>query len=269
MERFVQYLDSVLPNEHGNELLYRFKKGILDDMNSRAIEVTSRGGIQSRKVIEDLIISEHSDLKEEYRQYEAAHKAREKSRRAFFGNIIGSVAFILLLVATFLAISFATSMWRYTWIIVVDGILLWVDYLLLLGVRKLMTLKRIFHFFARILLFGAVVVTMVAVFLTVVALTDLPHSWLIVIFGLMLAFICDGVFANIINARLKLLYWLIYVPVISVFLFIIIGALHLIPWGVAWLIIPLSLVVDLIIVWSAIRKNRSEKMEVADIWNEN
>ena len=269
MERFVQYINSTLPDKAGNELLYRFKKKVLDEMNERALEVSGRGGIQSRTVIEDLIISEHSELAKEFESYEARELAIAKARRRFFGNIIGSVAFILLLVTAFLGISFVTGMWKYTWIIVVDGILLWVVYLLALGIKKLISLKRIFHFFARILLFGAVVVAMVAVFLTVVALTDLPHSWLIVIVGLILAFICDGVFASAIKARLRILYWLIYIPVIAVFVFIILGALNIIAWNIAWIIIPLSLIIDLAVIYAAINKNKSEKMEVEDIWNEN
>ena len=76
-------------------------------------------------------------------------------------------------------------------------------------------------------------------------------------------------FAEITKARLRIIYWLIYIPVISVFLFIIIGALDILAWSVAWMIVPLSLVVDLIIIYAAIRRNRAERMEVADIWNEN
>lgn len=269
MERFVQYINSALPDGRGGELLYRFKKMTLDEMNARALEVTGRGGIQSPKVVEDLIISEHADLVSEYNAFEARETAKIKEKRSLLGNVIGSAIYIVLLITAFLGISMATGLWRYTWIIVVDGILLWVVYLLGLGIKKLVSMKRIFHFFARILLFGAVVVTMVAVFLMFVALTDLPNSWLLVIIGLILAFLCDAAFAEIIRARLRIVYWLIYIPVISVFLFIIIGALGVLSWSVAWMVIPLSLVVDLIIIYAAIRHNRAERMEVADIWNEN
>jgi hypothetical protein len=269
MERFVQYINSVLPDREGNELLYRFKKKTLDEMNARAVEVTGRGGILSRKVVEDLIISEHADLVSEYSAFETQETAKIKARRSFLGNIIGSAVFIILLITVFIAVSMATDLWKYTWIIVVDGILLWVVYLLGLGIKKLVSMKRIFHFLARLLLFGAVVVTMVAVFLAFVALTDLPHSWLLVIIGLILAFVCDGIFAEITKARLRIIYWLIYIPVISVFLFIILGALNILAWNVAWMIIPLSLVVDLIIIYAAIRRNRADRMEVADVWNEN
>ena len=56
---------------------------------------------------------------------------------------------------------------------------------------------------------------------------------------------------------------------IATFLFIFIGALSILPWGAAWIIIPLSLIVDVGIILSAIAKNKLEKMEVTDAWNEN
>lgn len=269
MQDFIQHINTALPDEEGNRILFKFKRKLLEEMNMRAIEVEGRGGIHDKKVINDLIISEHEDLKSEFKQFYEKETASEKTRRSIIGNVIGSLAYLILIITIFLGVSFATDLWRYTWIIVVDGILLWVDYLLTIGIRKLVSMKRIFHIFARLLLFGAVVVFMVAVFLFVVAVTDLPHSWLIVIAGLILAFLCDGLFATATHARLSIIHWLIYIPVISVFLFIIIGVLGILAWKVAWVIIPLSLVVDLIIILASLSKNKKEKMEVEDIWKEN
>ncbi len=266
MEAFVNYINTALPDEDGSKLLFRFKKNLLEEMNQRAIDIEGTGGIHDKKVISDLIISEHEDLKAEYKEYYDKATSAERTKRAVIGNVLGSIAYILFIVVLFLGISFLTKLWSYTWIIIVDGILLWVDYLLLLGVRKLVTLKRIFHVFARLLLFGAVVVFMVAAFLTVVALTDVLHSWLIVIAGLILAFICDGIFASATHARLALLHWILYIPIISVFVFIIIGVLGILAWNIAWIIIPLSLIIDLIIIIAAIGKNKKDKMEVEDIW---
>lgn len=268
MERFINYINSALPDKKGDKILYSFKKKTLDDMNARAVEVSSRGGIAEHRVLEDLIISEHSDLTAEYDAYYRKKKAEIKTRRSLIGNIIGSVVYLLLLVSVFLFVSMATHMWRVTWIIIVDGVLLWVVYLLGLLVKKFASMKRIFHIFARIALFGAVVNFMVALFLFIVALTDLPHSWLLVILGLILAFLCDALFATITKAKLRIVYWLIYIPVIATFTFIIFGAMHWLAWSVAWLMIPMSLVLDLIIITAAIAKNSAEKMEVNDIWTE-
>ena len=269
MQSFIDYINSALPDSEQDKILFKFKKKTLDEMNLRAVEVEGRGGIHDKNVISDLIISEHEELKKEYEEFRKNEISAAKSRRALIGNIIGSVAYIILLLTVFLGISLATHEWRVTWVIFVDGILLWVDYLLSLGIRKLTSMKRIFHIFARILLFGAIVVFTVAAFLFVVAVTDLPKSWLIVIAGLIAAFLSDGIFASATHARLSILHWLIYIPVISVFLFVIIGALGLLAWNIAWIIIPLSVVLDLIIILAAISKNSKEKMEVEDIWNEN
>lgn len=268
MERFIEYINSALPDKKGDKILYTFKRKTLDEMNARAVEVKSRGGISRQKVVEDLIISEHSDLAAEYAAYHDKKTKEIRTRRGIIGNIVGSIAYLLLLVVVFLFISMSTHQWAYTWIIIVDGVLLWVVYLLGLAVKKFASMKRIFHIFARLALFGAVVNFMVAVFLFIVALTDLPHSWLLVIAGLILAFLCDALFASITKAKLRIVYWLLYIPVIATFVFIIFGAMNWLAWSVGWLMIPLSLVIDLIIIVAAIAKNQSEKMEVADIWKE-
>ena len=231
MHNFVEYINSALPDKPGDKLLFKFKKSTLDEMNQRAVEIAGRGGIHDEKVIGDLVKSEHEDLKSEYEAYYAKQTDSQRTKRAVLGNIFGSIAYIVAIITVFLGVSFATDMWKYTWIIVVDGILLWVDYLLSLGIRKLVSMKRIFHVFARILLFGAVIIFSVAAFLLVVALTDLPNSWLIVIVGLALAFVCDGVFALATNARLTVIYWLLYIPIIAAFVFIVIGCPRRSPSG--------------------------------------
>lgn len=269
MDRFVDYINSSLPDKRGDNVLYKFKKKTLDEMNIRRGEVLSRG-IQNQQVADDLIISEHADLMSEYQEYSDKEYKKIKAKRNTLFNIIGSAIYLIVVVVAFLAISFATHAWNMTWGIIVDGVLIWVSYLLFLGVKKFTSMKKIFHIFARIFLAGAVMVLTVAVFIFVIAATDdLPKTWLILIFGLIYMFVCDGAYAVIAKHRLAIINCLIYIPVISVFLFIIIGALAIIPWKFAWIIIPLSLVIDLIIILISIAKNKAEKLEVADIWNEN
>ena len=268
MERFISYINSSLPDKEGERILFMFKRKTLDEMNQRFLDVQKTGGISDEKVIEDLIISEHADLLSEYDEYYKRQTAKMKSRRNAILNVVGSLVYILALVTAFLAISILTHKWSVTWAIIVDGILLWVVYLLTLVVRKFTSMKRIFHIIARIALFGAVVCFTVSIYLCLVAITDLPHGWILVIFGLILAFIGDGLFVTVTKSKLAILHWLLYIPVISVFAFIIIGALGLLSWNIAWIVIPLSLIVDLLLIVAAIVKNKADKMEVADIWQE-
>ena len=268
MDVFLNYIEKSLPDIPGDDILFAFKRHTLDEMDRRFAEVSERG-IDDRKVLEDLIISEHPDLGKEYAEYRRKQIRSRRTKKFLTRNIIGSVIFLISLVAVYLLISFATQEWDMTWVIIADGVLLWVVYLLSVGVAYFSSMRRIFHVFARLSLAGAVIVAMVALYLLVVALTDIPLSWLIVIVGLILMFISDGAFAVIAKHRLAIINWLIYIPVIATFVFIIIGALSLLPWGVAWIIIPLSLIIDLFIILSSIVKNRLEKVEVSDAWNEN
>ncbi len=270
MESFINYINTALPDQKDNSILYKFKKKTLDEMTQRANEITSRG-ITERKVVDDLIISEYPNLADDYKAYYIKERAAQKAHRNLILNIIGSAIYLLLIIVVYLGVSFVTKAWNMTWAIVVDGVLLWVVYLLSLGVRKFTSMKRIFHIFARIFLAGAIIVCTVAVFLFVVAVTDntTPNRWLIVIFGLMAMFVFDGLYASVAGHRLAIINWLLYIPVIATFLFIIIGALAIMPWSVAWIIIPLSLILDLAIILIAIGKNKLEKLEVADAWNEN
>ena len=51
-------------------------------------------------------------------------------------------------------------------------------------------------------------------------------------------------------------------------LFIIICALELVAWSIGWVMIPLSLLIDLAIIIIMLQKNKSYKEEVADSWQE-
>ena len=268
MDSFIRFIDSALPDKKGGDILYKFKRKKLDEMNARVAEIKSRG-LANQKVIEDLVISENANVAEEYNAYYASETATRNAKKNLILNLVGSAIYLLLVVVLFLGVSFATKQWAMTWAIMVDGVLLWVVYLLSIGVRKFTSMKRIFHIFARMFLAGSVIVFMVSVYLAVVALTDLNHSWLIVIVGLIAMLLSDALYATAAHHRLVLFNWLLYIPAIAAFLLIIIGVLGIMPWSVAWLIVPAGLIVDLAIIMLAIAKNKMNRMEVADVWKEN
>lgn len=63
MEKFISYINSVLPDGKGsNDILFKFKRKTLDEMNEQYNTVMQRG-ISNTQVLSDLVISEHQDLK--------------------------------------------------------------------------------------------------------------------------------------------------------------------------------------------------------------
>ncbi len=268
MDSYIDYINSKLPDKPGDKILYKYKRKILTEMTDRANEISSRGSI-ARKVVDDLVISEYPDLGKTYAEFHKKETASANRKRNIILNVVGSAIYLIMIVVIFLTAGFANHRWDINWAIVVDGVLLWVVYLLSIGTSFFANMKKIFHIFARICLMGAVIVFGVAAFILVLAMTSLGSSWIILMFALIAMFLCDALFCTFHKHRLAIFYWLFYIPVMSVFAFIIIGATGIIAWRFAWIIIPLSLIIDLIIILVAIAKNKISSLEVADTWNEN
>lgn len=268
MESFYQYIEKALPDKMGDSVLYKFKKKTLDEMTLRANELTSRG-LKDEKVINDLVISEYDDIVGEYKKY-ANEKAKAKKRKTYLiANIIGSVAYLLTMLILYFGISFGTKAWGTTWVIIADGILVWVSYILTLFVNRVMDMKRIFHFIGRILLAIDIMVISVAVFLVLMGVFHAPHSWLVIFGGIFSMFLADGIFALRTKQKLAIIFWLIYIPAMSAMLYVILSTVSVLSWSTGWLIIPCSIIVDLIISLVAIKVNNPDDKEVVDSWQEN
>lgn len=267
MEQFIKYIDSELPPQKNNDLLYRFKRSVLDEMNARYSEVMQRG-ITNTKVITDLVISEYPNLQSDFEKFTIQQKAKNKTRRRLILNTAGSVIYLLCIIISFLGISFLTHKWAYTWLIVVDGILLWVVYLLHLSMKKILTFKKIFHIFARLVFAGGLMVLSVAIFLFVRIMTGNTLSWLILIAGVASMFIGDAVFSVVTKRRLAVLSILLYIPVVATMLYIILSAAAIIPWNAGWILIIISLIIDFLIIAVRIGINKKHKQEVIDTWQE-
>lgn len=267
MENFFQYLENALPGKANDPVLYKFKKKTLDDMVSRANELTARG-LKDDKVIDDLIISEYGDIIDEYKKYEQESKIKKRRKQFLFGNIIGSLIYIIALITVFLGVSFITQAWDQTWVIVVDGILLWTSYIMTIIASRILDMKRIFHFIARLILMGEAVVISVAVFIFLLGVAHITKAWVVIFAGILSMFLVDGIFAITTKQKLAIIAWLIYIPAMSAMLYIILGGLSIVAWSAGWVMIPLSLIIDLIIMLIAYKRNLGYKEEVVDEWQE-
>lgn len=267
MENFISYIEKSLPKKEGDKILYKFKKKILDEMTQRANEITARG-LKDENVVNDLIISEYPNLDLEYKKFYQKETSSNKAKKQIVFNTVASIIFIFVLLIVFLSVSFLTHAWEQTWVIMVDGILLWVAYLLSLVVKKFTSMRKIFHIIARLFLAGAVIVVAVAVFLFALIILQVPHSWLIVIGGIASMFIADTVYITVTKQKLAILSYLAYIPATTAMVYIILGVLSIVPWSPGWLMIPLSLIIDAVIVAVRVAKNAKISQEVSKQWNE-
>lgn len=261
VDKAVDKFDSIFHKEDMTKLLYNFKRQTLDEMDEEFNIAASRG-IMNEAVFTDMVISKHPNLEADFEKFCSEKITKEKNKRKAKYNAIGSVAYILILVALYLAISFFTQQWGITWLIIVNGILAWVSYLLTFGVVEVSKLRRMFHIIARALLAVDIMVVSVAMFLFTSAYMGSPLSWLIVIGGIAAMFICDGIFVTKTNNRLAVINIMAYVPIVSAMLFVILGATGVVSWQNGWMIVLAGVAMDGIIAGVNYYKNKVSEREV-------
>ncbi len=270
MSSFVDYIENTFQDVSDGDMLYRYKRLVLDKMTERANEITHTG-LHDEQVLTDLIVSEFPNLKENYRKFRAEenHRRREKNLNKFM--IFGSIALILVLVVLYLCVSFLTRAWADTWLIIVGGILAWVVFLLSVAIRRITGLRRIFHPIARVLLALSIMAGATVVFLFCLAVLNLPRAWVIYPIAVVLMYIADGIYAYATHQKLRIINYLIYIPAAMPMLYVVLGALQVIPWHPGWLLMPLSVLIDLVLVAIKGAQNSKYKYkpEVDAAWNEN
>ena len=79
---------------------------------------------------------------------------------------------------------------------------------------------------------------------------------------------CSSTTEDSPKQKLLIFNYLVTIPVVTVFAYVILGILHIIPWSWGAEIILLAVVVDLVVLWAFIRHNRKYiyKPEVNEEW---
>ncbi len=265
MEAYINHIESQLKGEKDSPLLYEFKKQLLSDMTSRANELTHTG-LRDQKVLSDLVISEHPNIKNEYKKYSYKKNESKRKTRAVINNILGSVIYTISAVIIFLAVSLITGAWGKTWLIIEGAMsLLLVGELSILIKKATKSTRKIFHPGARILLAINVMLVTQFIFLVCLVLLHLSKSWLLFIVGVIMIFVADAIYVASTKKRLAILNYLFYIIAASPMFYILLGALGIEPWSKGWLVIPMALLVDMIIVAIKILVNQTKKAEYVEV----
>ena len=248
MEAYINHIESQLKGERENKLLYEFKRQLLNDMNIRANELTHTG-LNNPKVLSDLVISEHNDIKKEYKKFKLKKTEKKRKKRAIINNILFSIIFILATITAYLAISFSTMAWAKTWLILDGAFSIWIAFEFSLLIHKTTkSSKKLLNPVARILLATNVMLITQFVFFFYLLILNMPKSWIIFIFGIILMILADALYTTITRQKLIIINYLFYILLASPMVYIIISAAGIVPWSIGWLIIPIAILIDLIIV---------------------
>lgn len=264
---YCEHIENVMKEKGGSPLTFIFKRRELEEMDERTGEVRKRG-LTDEKVLHDLIIDEYNSKKilSDYQKYLQQLKEKKLIKAAPF--VCGAV--MLLSVIIYLFIGFVFDVWHPTWLIIEAAATSVFIGLMLLGVY-LLNKHHFLYFVLRLLVAGSVMVLAQFVFLIIRIPFDFDMAYLVILGALGLMFITDFILAAATGQRLLIINALITVPVVTAFVYVILGLLKIIEWY-PWRFIFLGAVLlDLLIVICVLIHNKkyAYKPEVEDSWKEN
>lgn len=270
MKTFVDYIEDSCAGLKDDKILYSYKRMIYEEITERANEITA-SGLKDERVLDDLIRDEYPNLKDNYKSYYAAKTKELRAKKARKMIAIGSVFYAVMVIVVYLGISFMTQNWAASWLIIIGGYFSLIIFLLSFAIKKLCTMKRIFHPIARILTAICVMMATVFVFLFALAHFHMAKAWTIVLMGIMAMFIADAVFATVTKQKLVVINYFLYIPAVFAMLYIVLGAFAVIPWNIGWLLVIFGLILDAVIMMSIVAENSryTYHSEEDDVWNAN
>jgi hypothetical protein len=254
MKKIIDYIESSCKRLGDDRTVYLYKKKLLGQMSARAEEIAA-AGLKDEAVLRDLIADEFGDLEAGYADFLADEKRNRRKKMMKIGFPAGGFAFLLLILVTYFIASDATGDWGRTWLIIVGGIFAMIIFYIGFAIRKLCSMRRIFHPVARVLLAGCVMLATVFSFLFFLMMFPAMTTWPIVLAGVILAFVADDVFAFATKQKFRTVSLFVSMPAISALLYVILAAYGFISWGGGWPVILLGVAADAVYIISVIMSN--------------
>jgi MFS family permease len=269
MTSFIEYIEKSCAGLKDTQMSYLYKKSILDKMTDRANEIT-HAGLKDEAVIADLMQDEFPNLAENFPAWEKAEKKRRMAKLMRWIMGIGGVIVFFAALITFFVVGEKTTFtyyidgvaqtasgYRQSWLIIVGAIFGLIIFYTSFGIKKICKMRRVFHPIARALIVLCVMLIMVFAFLCALMLAKNPQDtirWPIVIAGIVLALVADIFFAFATKQKFRTITTMIYMPIISTMLFVILNAYGLVG-SFGWLVIISGVIVDIIYALSIVASN--------------
>lgn len=259
MSGFINYVNESLAGIEESKSLYLFKQRIIDEMTKRANELIEKG-IKDDNVITNIIMGEYPDLKAQYWQEVATSNNKKKKVKYTKVGFLGVAGYILALVFVFLGVSFMTSAWGSTWLIIVGGLLIPAGLLMIMYAFK----GKKGGIAQRAGIFIGVMLIVTVLFLLMQVVLGISKSWILFLLGIVAALIVDAGYTTACKEKVTYGTYALYLPVIAALVYVIGGIAGFIPWHPGWMLIVGSVIVDIVILMYKVMT--SKKSEEDDVW---
>ena len=254
---FTQYANKALENLPNTKAAYLYKQQVIAEMTKRANELIE-SGLKDNKVINELIISEFSDIEKGFYNQQEKQKSKNKKQKIGQMSVLGVLGYILALVVAYLGLSFVSGAWGTTWLLLVAGILLPVAAGMLFSVTKLTGKKTLYTATSRVMLIASVFIIATVIFLVSIILTDIRNTWLIFILAVAFSLLGDGLMATRAKQKSAIVSWMLYIPAIAAMVYVFLG-ITMSFWHPGWLIIVIAVIIDIVILMKKVMSSQNKK----------
>ncbi len=259
MSGFIDYVNNSLADVENSKSLYLFKQKIIADMTKRANELIEKG-VKDDKVITNIIIGEYPDLKARYWQEVATSNNKKKKVKYTKAGFLGVVGYVLALVFVFLGVSFLTSAWHITWLIIVGGLLVPAGLLMIMSAFK----WKKGGIVQRFGIFLGVMLIVTVLFLIMQIGFGISKSWILFLLGIVAALVVDAGYATACKEKVTYGTYVLYLPIVAALVYVIGGIAKFIPWHPGWMLIIAAVIVDIVILMYKVLT--SKKTEEDKTW---
>lgn len=264
---YCEHIENIMKAFPNNPITFIYKRRVLQDMTQRTKEVYKRG-LKDEKVCHELMISEFSEKKIVDGYYQYLQDLREKKLIRYSPMAAGGA--IILSCIIFVLIGIIADVWHPTWLIIEGTASIALACLMWIGVYILHSHKMLYAI-SRALVAGATMVLTQFAFLIVRIPFKFEKAYIMFLVALIGIFIGDVVLATLTKQRLVFINYLVTIPVVFIFIYVIFGILGFYTWQQGEIIVGISFIIDLAVVLGMLLNNRryAHKPEVEDVWKEN
>ena len=265
-ERFKKYLEEHFRKIAPTQAAMEYRKALLRQLLDREQELRIKG-VRDDNLIYDMAISELGDIDQTLEQFEKRQIKSGEVKRKISAASICAAAIVALLTIVYLIVGGVAKIWHPAWLIMVGGVFAGVSVLLLYGAVKFAKKKK----YVPVRIFVAIceVLLTVFVFLLLQLVFKIQGSWMSFLAMVVVLFGVDTAIAFATNSKIKWFELPVFVEILGVMLYVILGITVQGVWNPGWLMclagVACALVQIIVVIAKKTKaKNAKEERELED-----
>lgn len=265
-EKFKQFLEEHFRKIAPTQAAMEYRKALLRQLLDREQELRIKG-VSDDNLIFNMAVSELGDIDLTLANFEQRQIQSGVAKRRISAASISAAAVVALLTIVYLVVGGFTKVWHPTWLIVVGGAFAGASVLLVYGAVKFALKKK----FVLVRIFVAIceVLLTVFVFLLLQLVFKIQGSWMSFLAMVAVLFGVDTAIAFATNSKIKWFELPVFVEILGVMLYVILGITVQGVWNPGWLMclagVACALVqIIVVIVKKTKAKNAKEERDLED-----